>query len=55
MSVSIYVLKLEQNKYYIGKTQNPNFRLDQHFNGEGNSTVNPHVIKFYLFLLYLYT
>jgi len=35
MSVSIYVLKLEQNKYYVGKTQNPDFRLEQHFNGEG--------------------
>ena len=30
--VFIYVLELEQNKYYIGKTTNPNFRLEQHFN-----------------------
>ena len=30
--VCIYVLKLEQGKYYIGKTDNPQFRLETHFN-----------------------
>jgi hypothetical protein len=33
--VYIYVLKLEQQKYYIGKTTNPCFRIDRHFNGDG--------------------
>lgn len=33
--VFIYILKLESNKYYIGKTTNPNFRLNQHFNSNG--------------------
>jgi hypothetical protein len=27
----IYILELESNKYYIGKTTNPEFRLDKHF------------------------
>ena len=30
--VYIYVLKLENNKYYVGKTTNPSFRLETHFN-----------------------
>ena len=33
--VFIYILKLESNKYYIGKTTIPNFRLNQHFNSNG--------------------
>ena len=33
---TIYCLQLEQNKYYIGKTTNPNFRLKQHFNASGS-------------------
>jgi predicted GIY-YIG superfamily endonuclease len=32
----IYILELENNKYYIGKTTNPNFRLEQHFNNCGS-------------------
>lgn len=28
----IYVLKLNNNKYYVGKTDNPKFRLESHFN-----------------------
>ena len=35
--VYIYVLKLETNKYYVGKTNNPNFRLEQHFNSSGST------------------
>ena len=31
----IYVLKLQYNKYYIGKTNNPRFRLEQHLNFSG--------------------
>ena len=34
--IYIYVLKLKNNKYYIGKTKNPNFRLNNHFNAEGS-------------------
>jgi len=33
--VFIYILQLEQQKYYIGKTNNPQFRLDSHFNLNG--------------------
>lgn len=32
----VYVLKLKSGKYYIGKTNNPKFRLDEHFNYEGS-------------------
>jgi hypothetical protein len=31
----IYVLQLEQNKYYIGKTTNIEFRLEDHFTSNG--------------------
>ena len=34
--VFIYVLQLEQGKYYIGKTNNPSFRLENHFNSNGS-------------------
>jgi len=34
--VYIYVLKLEKNKYYIGKTSNPSFRIESHFNSNGS-------------------
>lgn len=34
--VYIYVLLLEQGKYYIGKTTNPEFRLEKHFNSGGS-------------------
>ena len=33
---NIYVLKLEQNKYYIGKTNNINTRLNDHMSGNGS-------------------
>ena len=35
--VFIYVLQLEQGKYYIGKTNNPTFRLENHFNSNGSA------------------
>ena len=35
--VFIYVLQLEKGKFYIGKTANPSFRLDQHFNSAGSN------------------
>jgi len=34
--VFIYILQLEQGKYYIGKTNNPQFRLQNHFNSNGS-------------------
>ena len=34
--VFIYVLKLKQDKYYIGKTNNPKFRIDTHINSKGS-------------------
>ena len=34
--IFIYVLKLQKNKYYIGKTSNPTFRLESHFNSSGS-------------------
>ena len=33
--VFIYVLKQQNNKYYVGKTANPKFRLDTHFKTGG--------------------
>jgi cellular nucleic acid-binding protein len=35
--VFIYVLKLTENKYYIGKTTNPSFRLHNHFLKKGST------------------
>ena len=35
--LSIYVLKLEKGKYYIGKTTNPKFRLFDHFAATGSA------------------
>ena len=34
--IHIYILKLSYNKYYIGKTSNPSFRLNQHFKSGGS-------------------
>lgn len=34
--VYIYVLKLQEGKYYIGKTSNPQFRLESHFSNSGS-------------------
>jgi hypothetical protein len=35
--VFIYALQLEQGKYYIGKTNNPQFRIDSHYNSNGSA------------------
>ena len=35
MSTSIYILKLEEGNYYVGKSDNPAQRFIQHINGEG--------------------
>ena len=34
--VFMYILELENKKYYVGKTTNPKFRLNQHFNSSGS-------------------
>ena len=34
--VYIYTLKLDKEKYYIGKTSNPQFRLQSHFDSTGS-------------------
>ena len=34
--VCIYILQLKNNKYYIDKTINPDFRLEQHFSSNGS-------------------
>jgi hypothetical protein len=34
--INIYILKLENNKYYIGRTNNPKFRIENHFNNKGS-------------------
>jgi len=35
--IYIYAIKLEKEKYYIGKTSNPQFRLQTHFDSNGSS------------------
>ena len=35
--VFIYILQLEQGKYYVGKTTNYAFRLEQHFGSSGSA------------------
>ena len=35
--VFIYAIQLEKGKYYIGKTNNPKFRLESHFNSNGSA------------------
>ena len=34
---TIYILKLEQNKYYVGLTKYPESRIQEHFNGTGSA------------------
>ena len=40
--IHIYVLKLQNNKYYVGKTTNPNFRLENHFKSQGCEWTKQH-------------
>lgn len=35
--VYVYILELENNKYYVGKTTNPNIRINNHFNSHGSN------------------
>jgi len=34
---NVYILKLESGKYYVGKTDNPKVRIDNHFNSNGSA------------------
>jgi predicted GIY-YIG superfamily endonuclease len=36
-STNIYILKLENGKYYVGKSDNPMLRYQDHFNGNGSA------------------
>lgn len=38
----IYCLLLENDKYYIGKTKNPQYRLEDHLKGRGSSWTRLH-------------
>ena len=38
----IYVLQLQNNKYYIGKTLNPHFRFETHFTNNGSEWTKLH-------------
>lgn len=40
--VYIYALILEHGKYYIGKTNNPRFRFETHFNSNGSEWTKLH-------------
>lgn len=40
--IYIYILKLENNKYYVGKTSHPKTRIDQHFANQGSSWTKKH-------------
>ena len=40
--VSIYILKLANKKYYIGKTNNISLRVDSHFNAMGAAWTKLH-------------
>jgi|688.fasta_scaffold16185_10 hypothetical protein len=40
--VFIYVLKLGNGKFYVGKTSNPQFRLDSHFRSCGSEWTRIH-------------
>ncbi len=39
--IYIYILELDQNKYYVGQTNKIEQRISEHFNGDGaNFTKN---------------
>lgn len=42
MSTNIYILKLENGNYYVGKSTDPESRIQQHFNGVGSSWTQIH-------------
>lgn len=38
----VYILELENNKWYIGKTHNPTFRINDHFASNGSEWTKTH-------------
>ena len=36
-AIYVYVLKLENDKYYVGMTKHPDVRLNDHFNNRGSA------------------
>lgn len=36
MSIYVYILELTNQKYYVGKTKNPDFRIQSHFDNNGS-------------------
>ena len=36
-TINIYILKCEQGKYYVGKSEDPQKRYQEHLNGKGSS------------------
>ena len=40
--VFIYVMQLENNKYYVGKTNTPSFRIENHFHSNGSAWTKLH-------------
>jgi len=38
--IYIYTLRCENNKYYIGRTTNPEFRIESHFTSNGSGWTN---------------
>lgn len=41
-NIIIYILELHDNKYYVGRTKNINFRLEEHFNNSGSAWTMKH-------------
>jgi predicted GIY-YIG superfamily endonuclease len=37
LNIWLYIIRLSEDKYYVGQTNNINKRLSQHFNGNGSS------------------
>jgi len=52
--VFIYILELENKKYYVGKTTNPDFRLQQHFNSSGSQWTKKYKPKKVLAIIQLW-
>ncbi len=46
----IYALKLENNKYYVGKTDNTDVRIQQHINETGSTWTSLYKFKDILFI-----
>ena len=42
MATNIYILKLQGGKYYVGKSADPDARIQQHFAGKGSSWTQIH-------------